>query len=444
MTTQTSVNETFYDAVVEWQVLSQLLKPDNRDFINRIGPELFTGNRQEVLRAMQLCFIEYGHISYEGLDRFMQGKVPGELTSVPQGTGDIQIAIDQAARLATKRQLRDTAEQLRKLSLTYDPSRTAIQEILDIEPILQDTDSGLWSGAQSFLGDLHAKSKGDYIYARTGFTVFDRNLGGEWKPKSLIVLAGGTGAGKTTLWMNMQYRMAKGYMTDDQRRIQTPSLFFSHEMSQADLLQKLVSLDLRIDNQSLASGDFQRIIDESEGRFETKEQILEAVERKMIDLQQLPIYIIDDGRVTLPQIVYQIRKHIRKYGVRVVAIDYLQIMNHAPTGNKNSDLGQVAQVLKDLAKRENICIILLSQINDKEGVDIIRDSGEVRAVVDVIVQLLPEEDDGYYNGNPVRTLYIGFWKNRFGAVGKKYSLFLHGPYQLFAQTYVELEEVSTE
>lgn len=423
--------EVFMDSGIEWRLLNKLLLPENRDWINRISPELFTGQRINVHRAMQLSFVEYGNVSYEGIHRFLDGKVPGELTAATQG--DLYALIDQAIRLATKRQLRTTANRLAELSKQYDPSKDDIRTAMDVEPIMAEQDSGLAMGAQSFMGDLHAKRSGDYIFARTGFKVLDRNMGGEWKPKGLIIMAGGTGSGKTTFWTTIQKKMAQGYISQHGERIQTPSLFFSLEMSKADLISKMIGDELSIDTQLLASGNFQQIVDDSDGLYETEDDVIRAIEDKMVDLQQLPMYIIDDGRINMAQIVYQIRKHVHRYGVRVVAIDYLQIVNHAPTGNKNSDLGQIAQVLKEVAKRENITIILLSQINDKEGVDIIRDSGEVRAVADVIMQLIPEDDDGLVSASAIKYVYIGIWKNRYGGVGKKYPVYLHGPHQRFME-----------
>ena len=424
--------EVFSDSTIEWRLLNKLLLAEHRDYINRISPALFTGVRLEVHRAMQMCFIEYGNISYEGIHRFMHGKVPGELTAATQG--DLHALIDQAIRLATKRQLRDTSKRLEALSKEYDPNAEDVRNAMDLEPIMAEQDSSLQMGVQSFMGDLHAKRSGDYVFAKTGFKVLDRNMGGEWKPKGAIILAGGTGSGKTTFWTNIQKKMAKGYGDKRGELIQIPSLFFSLEMSKADLLLKMAGDELSMDTQSIASGDFQRILDDQEDNlYETEDDVMRAIEDKMVELQRLPMYIIDDGRITMAQMVYQIRKHVHKYGVRVVAIDYLQIINHSPTGNKNSDLGNAAQILKEVAKRENISIIILSQINDKEGVDIIRDSGEVRAVVDVIMQLIPEEEDGLFNASAIKTVYVGFWKNRFGVAGKKFPIALHGAYQRFLE-----------
>jgi replicative DNA helicase len=253
----------------------------------------------------------------------------------------------------------------------------------------------------------------------------DRNMGGEWKPKGLILLAGGVGSGKTTFWVNSAKAMAKGIMNPRTGEIeQTPSLFFSLEMSREDLLMKMVADELDIDSGKILAADLE---DEDYSAAEN----IERIERKMVELQQLPMYIIDNGRLTLAQMVYEIRKHVQKYAVRVVAIDYLQIVNHHPSGSANQDLGEFALAMKDLAKRENITIIILSQLNRSgEGINSIRDSGEVQAVVDVAVALVTDDD---LVTSAKRGMNMEWWKNRYGAAGRKTPLLLNGPYHRFEE-----------
>ena len=54
-------------------------------------------------------------------------------------------------------------------------------------------------------------------------------------------------------------------------------------------------------------------------------------------------------------------------------------------------------------------------------------------MVDVIMQLIPEEEDGLFNASAIKTVYVGFWKNRFGVAGKKFPIALHGAYQRFLE-----------
>lgn len=418
--------EVFLDVNTEWRTLNKLLDVRYRDYINRLAPTLFTGDRAEVFRAMQLTFIEYGTISYEGIHKHLAGNVPGQLTAATQG--DILALVDQLLRLAKKRQIKVSAHILEQLSKEYDPDEEAIRKAIDFDPIMAEEDSTLHVGVQSFMGNLHAKISGVYTFARTGFKFLDRNMGGEWKPKGLILLAGGVGSGKTTLWVNSAKAMAKGIVNPRTGILeQTASLFISLEMSREDLLMKMVANELNIDSGKILSADL-------EDEEYTVAENIDRIERKMVELQQLPMYIIDNGRLTLAQMVYEIRKHINKHGVRVVAIDYLQIVNHHPTGNDNHDLGEFAEAMKQLAKRENITIILLSQVNrGGEGINSIRDSGEVQAIVDVALKLTPEDEDAMTNTGPKRGFNAEWLKNRYGAAGRKVPLLLNGPCHRFEE-----------
>jgi replicative DNA helicase len=424
----------FQDSNIEWKILNKLLLPQHRDYINRLSPRVFLGRRYDTHAAMQHAFTKYGVITYEGIHEFLDGNVPGELTAATGG--DLSTLITQGIRLAKKRQLKKRGEWLINLANKYNPDDQEIQDALQLETVTMENESSLTFGIQSFLGDLHAKKNGDYIFARTGFKMTDRYMGGEWRPKGLVILAGGAGSGKTTFWINTSKRMAKGIPNRQGEIIQTASLLISLEMSQADLILKMVADELDIDNTDLASGEFEKIADMHE-IYETAEEVLDAVERKTAELDKLPIYVVENSQLTLAQMTYEIRKHVQKYGVRVVAIDYMQLINHHPTGQANSDLGDVAEAMKDLAKKENITIILLSQINRAgEGLDAIRDSGEVQAVADVVIQLIPDDEDGMTNTGGLKSIYFAFWKNRFGPANKKSPLLFNGAYQRFEDNKV--------
>lgn len=415
MTTE-ELSDVFVDTAVEYKLLNKLLIPEHKDYINRLSPALFTANREAVFRAMQLSFSDYGIISYEALHQYLEGRVPGELTAA--NSGDIQALIKQAIRLAKKRQVKYSRELLAKAEKEYDPDLDSIRNALDFDPVTADEDSSLASGARNFLGNLHAKISGAYTFAKTGFKFADRHMGGEWKPKSIVVIMGGNGAGKTVFVGNSMKRMAKGYISEKTgEKVITPSLFISLEMSKEDLMTRWIADELEINTQDILEGN----IDPEE---------LQAIEEKSVELQALPMYTIDHEGLTLSQIAYEIRRHVHKHNVRVVFIDYLQLINHHPTRNDNKDLGEIAQVLKSIAKRENICIVILSQINrGGDGLQALRDSGEVGAVACVVAQLIPDDEDGSVS----KTVNWAWWKNRYGASGRKTPLLLQGCYQRFIE-----------
>jgi len=410
--------EVFSDSAIEYRLLNKLLDPNYKDYINRLSPALFTGVRENVFRAMQLSFADYGVVSYEALHEHLAGKVPGELTAA--NSGDMQALLKQAIRLAKKRQIRISRQLLEKAEKEYDPDPLVVREAVDFDPIMAEQDSSLATGVQAFLGNLSAKLSGLYTFAKTGFKFLDRHMGGEWRPKSLVVIMGGNGAGKTVFVGNSMKKMAQGYMNNKTGElIITPSLFVSLEMSKEDLLIRWIADELELDTQDIAAGTID------------KDQ-LRSIEEKTIELQALPMHVIDDGRLTLAQVAYEIRKHVYKKHVRVVFIDYLQLMNHHPTGNDNNDLGEIAEVLKGIAKRENICIVILSQINrGKEGLEALRDSGEVGAAADVVAQLIPDDDESAEGIS--KTVHWAWWKNRLGPAGRKTPLLLQGCYQRFIE-----------
>src|SRR5215216_2885930 len=276
--TQAATAEVFADVNAEWRTLNKLLLPQNRDYINRLAPPLFTGDRGDVFAAMQRTFIDYGTISYEGINKHMKGKVPGQLTAATQG--DLLALVDELMRLAKKRQLRISANILDLLAKDFDPSDDDIRKAIDFDPIMAEEDSTLTVGVQSFMGNLHAKMSGAYTFARTGFKFLERNMGGEWKPKGLILLAGGVGSGKTTFWVNSAKAMAKGILNPRTGELEKiPSLFFSLEMSREDLLMKMVADELDIDSGNILAANL-------ENEDYSAEENMDRIERKMVELQQ--------------------------------------------------------------------------------------------------------------------------------------------------------------
>jgi len=408
--------ELFADITTEWRALALLLEPANGDWINRLAPGLFTHERVSVFHAIQDAFIRDGMVTPEGINHFY-GSMPGQLFAA-QG-GNLNAIVPELARLARKRQAHNLSQQLRKVSIEHNPTIEDIQALLTFDPILAEEDSTLKPGASELLTDLIQKQRGLYKYAKSGLNAIDSSLGGEWKPKSAVILAATPGSGKTTLVAQSMLAMANGYTNESTgEHITTPSLFFSFEMAKSDLMVKWLGNALDIDTTRIQNGR----IDSTQ--FNT-------IEQKSIQLQGLPMYVIDNGALTLGQIIYEIKKHIRDHGVRVVFIDYLQIVNHSPTGNKNSDLGDFTQHMKALAKREDITIVILSQVTeDNSGTFRTRDSGNVGSIVDVMFELSLDDDQAL--GSGLRNVTLRRVKNRFGATGT-IPLIFNGPYQRFEE-----------
>jgi KaiC/GvpD/RAD55 family RecA-like ATPase len=409
--TKVAFSDQYVDETAEWELLAGLLHKDSSEYLHRMTDKLFTEERKRVFDAMREAYQAYGYIDVIGIEFYLNGNIPGELLSARGAT--IRSAFDTCARLATKREAKKKAEEFGYIASMYNPSDEDIVRALSFQAITAAEDSSMTTGAIKFLGDLNAKRSKTYRFAKTGLPWLDVKMHGEWKPKSLVVIAAPPGVGKTTLVANSMLYMAKNIDKETGELDPTASLHFSLEMSKEDFYTKWAADTLNIDGKDIARG---KLSDEDAQRVEDTVELL----------QSYPIRIIDNSRITLFKIVNEIRQHVVQYGTRVVFLDYIQIVNHAPTGNTNSDLGEVAEVLKSLAKELNITIVVLSQLNrGGQGLDKIRDSGEIAQVADVVILMEPESES-----SGVVSIVVNFLKNRFGPVGMTTVLF-YGPYQRF-------------
>lgn len=410
----TTGGNVFVDPVTEWRGLAAVLEKTNNRFIHQMTEHLFTGERIPVFRAMQSTFMNYGEVTHEGLLHHLQGKIPGELLAAEGGNP--RASLDELSRIAVKRQLRAKAEELLELSNTFHPDSKKIQRQLTFTPVTARRDSSLHLGAVEFLGDIKAKKSGVYRFADTGIDFLNKRMGGEWKPKSLVICAASAGAGKTTLVANSMRKMAKHVNKKTGEIDPIISLFISLEAAKSDLFTKWTADLLQIDSQNIISANI------------TDEQLAQ-VEEITAELQNLPMFIIDDASISLYDMVKEIRAHVSEKSVRVVFLDYLQIVKHMPTNTPNKDLGEVVQVLKDLAKELKITVVVLSQLNrDGDGLNAIRDTGEAALIADVVFFL--QQEDAITTSSPIITILITFWKNRFGPLGKTPVMF-NGPFQRF-------------
>lgn len=412
------MTDIFMDVPTEWRALGALLDDRNASWMNRISPGLFAHKDTiDTFHAMQTAYIKHGEITYEGIKALNNGKVPGQL-SAAQG-GNIRAIVDELARMAKKRQAARVGAHLRELANEHDPSLEKIQAALLFDPILAEEDSSIVTGAQHLLADLALKQSGAYSYVRSGLGFIDNSLGGEWKPRATILLAASPGSGKTTLVAQSMLNMAKGYINEKTGElIVTPSLFFSLEMAKEDLWIKWAGNQLNIDTRHIQSGNL------SAEQYKQVEDII-------VSTQQLPMYVIENDELLLSQYIYEIKKHITHLGVKVVFIDYLQIVNHKPTGNKSLDFGEFVQAMKALAKREGITIVILSQITDgNEGTFRARWSGDVGSVVDAMFEM--GLDTGELLPPGYKNVKIDRLKNRFGPTGTT-AVYFNGPYQRFEE-----------
>lgn len=185
------------------------------------------------------------------------------------------------------------------------------------------------------------------------------------------VIAAESSMGKTSLLMSIAENAGiKGI----------PSMIFSMEMQSSQIAARIVSSRAKISSGVI---QYKRLNDWQ----------LNELTQAMKQTDELPIYFDDDSTVSFDSIVASIRMNVKRLGVKLVGIDYLQIL--ATTGhvsNQEQFLGSVARKFKNLAKELNICIVALSQLarnttDPKPTLSRVRASGQIVEAADTVIMI---------------------------------------------------------
>src|SRR5262249_50973055 len=194
-------------------------------------------------------------------------------------------------------------------------------------------------------------------------------------------------------------------------RINQPVLIFSLEMSAAQLVQRLLCAEARVDSRSVRTGflqspDWRRLTDAA-GR-----------------LSEAPLYIDDSANLSVLEIRAKARRLKHEHGLELVVIDYLQLMQgRFRSENRQQEIAEISRSLKALAKDLDVPVVALSQLSravEARGdgaprLSDLRESGALEQDADLIMFLArkegaPEEEPGTVD------LVIG--KHRNGPTGK--------------------------
>jgi len=183
--------------------------------------------------------------------------------------------------------------------------------------------------------------RGEVVGVPTGFRDLDEITGG-LQQSDLIILAARPSVGKTSLVLSLAYNVA----TRHQRTVG----IFSLEMSRDQLVQRLISMDTRIDTHRLRTGH----VGEAE---------LQVVMDSMGRLAAVPIYIEDTPGLSIMEVRSKARRLQSQAGVDLIIIDYLQLMAGRRTENRVQEVSEISRGLKALARELNVPVIALSQLS---------------------------------------------------------------------------------
>lgn len=312
------------------------------------------------------------------------------------------------------------------ISFCAEAESEAFERKLPVRDMLQKVENGLYSLAleqdRQSVGDMKtmllnaakdieaASQRNGLSGIESGFNYLDKKTSG-WQKSDLIIIAARPAMGKTALLLSMAKNMIEQ---------QHPVLIFSLEMSQSQLMQRLITNATELPANRIKSG-----------KLNNADWMI--LNNQMALLEKMPLYIDDSANLTIFEMATKARRMVKEQGIECIFIDYLQLMRAEGKNisNREQEVSTISRALKQLAKELDIPVIALSQLN--RGVEArsgdnkrpmlsdLRESGAIEQDADLVLLLHRPEYYGMMideEGNSTIGLAeLIIAKNRNGATG---------------------------
>ena len=323
-------------------------------------------------------------------------------------TGDLYQYASRLHDLAIRRRFNDIGMYLSQNSFSeaediVDVTGKANDMLTDLFKSSRTNISTLNEGIENLYTQINTNLAGgkNLTGTPTGFKEIDKKSGGLQK-SDLIIIAGDTSMGKTSLAVSMMRNAALSG---------SKCAMYSMEMKKEQITARLISIESGVPSNEILYSKL------------TQSQI-EWVDKGVAKISGAGIYFDDRSTSSIDMIIASIRYMKLKYGIDGAIVDYLQILNVNMKGtNKEQQMGDVARRLKNLAKDLDIWIIALSQLNrdnqnPQPSLTRLRDSGQIAEAADVVILIYRPEHYGkgyaepFSNCNTDNTALIEIAKGR--------------------------------
>lgn len=231
--------------------------------------------------------------------------------------------------------------------------------------------------------EIAAKTKSTVTGIPTGFTDLDYRTSG-MQPSDFILIAARPSMGKTAFVLNVVHHVAV--------KKKLPCMIFSLEMSKEQLVNRMLSMESKVDSQTLRTGTL------SDSDWD---KVVEGIGV----ISNSTLMIDDTPGISITELRSKCRKMKLEYGLSLVIIDYLQLMSGSGTKsgeNRQQEISEISRSLKALARELNAPVVALSQLSracetrtdHRPMLSDLRESGAIEQDADVVMFLYR---DDYYN-----------------------------------------------
>lgn len=375
---------------VESLKIEDFYKPAHRHIFEAMS-RLLQGKNQIDLLTLENELRDEGLLESIGGSGYLT-----QLTRSVSSSANIEFHIEIIADKALKRNLILSSTETIKES--YDPSTDPYDVLDQAEKRIYDLSNQNSRGAVESITDtikstlVYLEELRDKKSAITGVPSsldIDKITAG-WQRGDLIIVAARPSMGKTAFTLTIARNAA--LHPDPEKR--TPIALFSLEMSDQALVQRLLTMEARVDAQKARKGML------SDGEFQS---LIEAAGR----LYPAPIYVDDTPSISLMEMRSKCRRLKSEKGIGLIVVDYLQLMtgNVRDNSNREQEIAYISRGLKALAKELDVPVIALAQLSrqveqrsgDKRPqLSDLRESGSIEQDADVVCFLYRPE---YYGIN---------------------------------------------
>lgn len=353
-------------------------------------------------------------------DRLKEKEVPPEISSL-EFVRDLINAVPTSANVKYYANIVQEKSMLRKLiRTTEDIANTCYVAKDRLEDILGDTEKKIFDIVQcNTSGDYvpikevvlnaldkieqAAKNKGSVTGIPTGFIDLDYKTSG-FQPSDLILIAARPSMGKTAFVLNVAQNMAF-------KENKTVAIF-SLEMSKEQLVNRLLSLESKVDSQSIRTGNL------------SDEDWSKLIEGAGI-IGKSHLIIDDTPGISINDLRSKCRKYKLEQDLGIIIIDYLQLMTGSKkTDSRQQEISDISRSLKEVARELHVPVVALSQLSraveqrpeHRPMLSDLRESGAIEQDADVVMFLYR---DDYYNKDTDRPniAEVIIAKQRNGPIG---------------------------
>ena len=407
-----------FNITAEQSVLGSIIQDNNSfDLIHTLQPSAFyDGTNAEIYRTISEMMAEQKPVDVITIAKHLEAK--GKLSHC----GGLPYLISVAQSIGTSANIKQYATMiqekatLRNLQSAVNSIMSDLQAVGEVSKKLERAQSEIMAITHTthtrdpqFVGDILPSRferyddlmQGKIKTVGTGLKDLDEKIGGGFESGALVIIAARPAMGKSALAV----QIAEHIQTKE-----AAAIIFTCEMPNAQIVDRLVSSHSKISSDKLRSGKFD---DEDLDRLFVGSQ----------KVKELNI-LVDDKAFTINSISSKARTVKRKYGLSVIVVDYIQLLEGSGD-SREQIVATISRGLKKLAIELDTPVIALSQLNRKledrankrPVMSDMRESGAIEQDADVILGLYQDEK---YNPDSMDkgTAELEILKNRSGATGR--------------------------